>query len=66
LSRLTDSVKKSIVPHGRPRLDIQDTEFLLRHLMEAQYAGREIEQAAITLKKVKEIHQMLMDLSIEV
>jgi len=48
------------------RLDIQDTEFLLRHLIEGQYSGREIEQVSKTLDKVKQIHQRLMDLSIEV
>jgi len=48
------------------RLDIQDTEFLLRHLMEGNYGGREIEQASKTLDKVKQIHQRLMEMSIEV
>ena len=48
------------------RLDIQDTEFLLRHLIDGQFNGREIEQASMTLKKLKEIHSKLMDFGIEV
>ena len=53
-------------PNSKISLSIQDTEFLLRHLIEGQYAGREIEQVSKTLDKVKQIHQRLMDLSIEV
>jgi len=45
---------------------IQDTEFLLRHLIDGQFNGREIEQASMTLKKLKEIHSKLMEFSIEV
>ncbi len=48
------------------RLDIQDTEFLLRHLLDSQYLGKEVEQAFKTLEKVKELHKNLMELYIEV
>ena len=47
-------------------LDIKDSEFILRHLMESQYTGLEIEQAASTLEKIKGIHKKLMETSIEV
>jgi hypothetical protein len=46
--------------------DIQDTEFLLRHLIDGQFSGREIEQASKTLGKMKSIHKKLMEMSIEV
>ena len=48
------------------RLDIKDTEFLLRHLLDSQYLGKEVEQAFKTLEKVKELHKNLMELYIEV
>ena len=39
---------------------IQDTEYLLRKLVEAQIDGREVEQASEVMKKVKELHKCLM------
>jgi len=57
---------KPVVVKNDGRLDIQDTEFLLRHLVEGQYSGREVEQASKTIEKVKIIHQKLMGMSIEV
>jgi hypothetical protein len=61
--------KKDPLVLDKPReayLDIQDTEFILRHLMESKYGGLEIEQASSTLKKIKIIHKKLMGASIEV
>jgi len=45
---------------------ITDTEYLLRKLMDATIDGREVEQAAGVLKKVKELHQNLMEQGIEI
>jgi len=53
-------------PNSKISLSIQDTEFLLRHLIDGQFNGREIEQASMTLKKLKEIHSKLMEFGIEV
>ena len=39
---------------------IQDTEYLLRKLVESKIDGREIEQASEVMKKVKELHKRLM------
>ena len=39
---------------------IQDTEYLLRKLVESQIDGREVEQASEVMKKVKELHKRLM------
>ena len=41
-------------------LTIQDTEYLLRKLVESQIDGREVEQASEVMKKVKELHKRLM------
>lgn len=60
------SPNKPMVIEKDGRLDIQDTEFLLRHLVEGQYSGREVEQASTTIDKIKQIHQKLMGMSIEV
>ena len=35
---------------------IQDTEYLLRKLVEAKIDGREVEQASDVMKKVKKLH----------
>jgi len=40
---------------------IQDTEYLLRKLVEAKIDGREVEQASEVMKKVKELHRRLME-----
>lgn len=55
-----------VIKPSEIRLDIQDSEFLLRHLIESQYSGREVEQAFSTLSKIKEIHKKLMKASVEV
>ena len=39
---------------------IQDTEYLLRKLVESKIDGREVEQASDVMKKVKELHKRLM------
>ena len=39
---------------------IQDTEYLLRKLVESKIDGREVEQASEVMKKVKELHKRLM------
>ena len=39
---------------------IQDTEYLLRKLVESKIDGREVEQASEVMKKVKELHKCLM------
>ena len=40
---------------------IQDTEYLLRKLVESKIDGREVEQASEVMKKVKELHKRLME-----
>ena len=45
---------------------IQDTEFLLRKLIEAQIDGREVEQASDVMKKVKELHKRMMEQGVAV
>ncbi len=40
---------------------IQDTEWLLRLITDAQISGRDIEQAAITITKIKHIHSELLN-----
>ena len=62
---IVDKNKKTTKPSNF-NLDIKDSEFILRHLMESQYTGLEIEQAASTLEKIKGIHKKLMEASIEV
>ena len=43
---------------------IEDTEYLLRKLMQAQIEGREVEIASRVLTKVKELHQQILDMGI--
>ena len=43
---------------------IEDTEYLLRKLMQVQIEGREVETASRVLKKVKELHQQILDMGI--
>ncbi len=64
MSLVSNSNKPMVVRDAR--LDIQDTEFLLRHLIEGQYSGREIEQVGKTLEKIKRIHQKLLEIGVEV
>jgi len=45
---------------------IQDTEYLLRKLVEAKIDGREVEQASEVMKKVKELHRRLMEQGVAV
>jgi len=40
---------------------IQDTEWLLRLITDAQISGRDIEQAAVTITKIKHIHSELLN-----
>ena len=53
-------VKDSSEKDGDIIFTIQDTEYLLRKLVEAQIDGREVEQASEVMKKVKELHKCLM------
>ena len=50
----SESVEDDIV------FTIQDTEYLLRKLVESKIDGREVEQASEVMKKVKELHKRLM------
>ena len=50
----SESVEDDIV------FTIQDTEYLLRKLVESKIDGREVEQASDVMKKVKELHKRLM------
>jgi len=43
---------------------IEDTEYLLRKLMQVQIEGREVEVASRVLTKVKELHQQILDMGI--
>lgn len=43
---------------------IEDTEYLLRKLMQVQIEGREVEIASRVLTKVKELHQQILDMGI--
>tara|TARA_R100000656_G_scaffold104032_1_gene75787 strand:+ start:541 stop:768 length:228 start_codon:yes stop_codon:yes gene_type:complete len=45
---------------------IQDTEYLLRKLVESKIDGREVEQASEVMKKVKELHKRLMEQGVAV
>mgnify|MGYP003152544312 CR=1 FL=1 len=45
---------------------IQDTEYLLRKLVEAKIDGREVEQASEVMKKVKKLHSKLMEQGVAV
>ena len=56
---------EEVKPEG-VKLTITDTEYLLRKLMDASIDGREVEQASDVLKKVKDIHQRLMEQGIEI
>ena len=47
-------------------LTIQDTEYLLRKLVESKIDGREVEQASDVMKKVKELHKRLMEQGVAV
>tara|TARA_Y100001963_G_scaffold68502_2_gene95469 strand:+ start:576 stop:740 length:165 start_codon:yes stop_codon:yes gene_type:complete len=49
---------------GEFKLDIKDTEFLLRYLLQMQVMGADVQQASITIHKLKNIQTVLMDLSI--
>ena len=64
-----DEVEVSEVEKVKPegvKLTITDTEYLLRKLMDASINGREVEQASDVLKKIKDIHQRLMEQGIEI
>ena len=56
---------EKVKPEG-VKLTITDTEYLLRKLMGASIDGREVEQASDVLKKIKDIHQKLMEQGIEI
>ena len=45
---------------------IQDTEYLLRKLVEAKIDGREVEQASEVMKKFKKLHSKLMEQGVAV
>ena len=61
--KAVDSVKKE---EKGIKLTITDTEYLLRKLMDASIDGREVEQASDVLKKIKDVHQQLMEQGIEI
>ena len=44
------------------KLSIKDTEFIIRLLNNSSIPGADIEQAAETLKKIKEVHKKLLDI----
>ena len=50
---------------GANKLNVKDTEFILRKLMESQYDGREIEQASDTIGKIKGLHAELLEHGID-
>ena len=54
------SNEKEVISSENIEFTIQDTEYLLRKLVEAQIDGREVEQASEVMKKVKELHKCLM------
>ena len=47
------------------KLTIQDTEFILRKMMECSYDGTEIMPAAKTIEKVTAIHKQLLEVVID-
>ena len=59
-------VKDSSEKDGDIIFTIQDTEYLLRKLVEAQIDGREVEQASEVMKKVKKLHSKLMEQGVAV
>ena len=58
--------EKEDMPREDIEFTIQDTEYLLRKLVEAQIDGREVEQASDVMKKVKELHTRCMEQSVAV
>ena len=47
------------------KLNIKDTEFLLRYLMQTDIVGAEIIQAATTISKLQQIQEQLMQVTLE-
>jgi hypothetical protein len=47
------------------KLTVQDTEFILRKMMQCSYDGAEIMPAAKTIGKVTAIHQQLLEVEID-
>jgi hypothetical protein len=43
---------------------IQDTEWLLRLIMASEVSGKDIEQAAVTVMKLKELHNKLLNVGV--
>ena len=43
------------------KLNIKDTEFLLRYLMQTDIVGADIIQAATTISKLQQIQEQLMN-----
>ena len=47
------------------KLTVQDTEFILRKMLQCSYDGSEIMPASKTIGKVTAIHQQLLELEID-
>lgn len=47
------------------KLNIKDTEFLLRYLMQTDIVGADIIQAATTISKLQQIQEQLMQVTLE-
>ena len=43
------------------RLDVKDTDFLLKLMLDSNFPGREIEQAYATMTKIAKIHRRGID-----
>lgn len=54
--------KKSLFPstqakENEVRLDVKDTDFLLKLMLDSSFTGRELEQAYHTMTKVAKLHR---------
>tara|TARA_R100000656_G_scaffold4790_1_gene6604 strand:- start:1668 stop:1907 length:240 start_codon:yes stop_codon:yes gene_type:complete len=47
------------------KLTVQDTEFILRKMLQCSYDGSEIMPASKTIGKITAIHQKLLELEID-
>ena len=54
------SIEVNIKNEPNVEFSIQDTELLLRVLLETQYSGRDVAQATDTIAKVRQVHERLL------
>jgi len=58
-------LSKLAKPNNLPMsFTIQDTEWLLRLIMASEVSGKDIEQAAVTVMKLKELHNKLLNVGV--